>query len=134
VQRIPIEKPPAPASQAMPLQLWRAAFTNVETRAQAWSETGEVIHPSTRTYLTPEPGQAIQRKPERPAPVRRTPRSEAIQRKGEEGGGEKGGGGKEKEPEAPKTSKAGANPNLAELARKVYPLIKRMLAVEREQH
>jgi hypothetical protein len=75
--------------------------------------------------LTPAPARAVQRKPEKPAAVRRRQAERKIQR------------ADDAKP-APKAEPAETDEkksvDLADLARKVYPLIRRMLAVERERH
>jgi hypothetical protein len=65
----------------------------------------------------PAPAEVVQRQPEPPAISSVTPPQQIVQRaEGEEPSGEARGG-----------------PDLSELARQIYPLVKRMLAIERER-
>jgi hypothetical protein len=130
VSPITLRRLPAASLPALPLQLWRAPYKASQPRPPDAPETpaaGPKAEPGSfgGMALTPAPARAVQRKPEKPAAVRRRQAERKIQR------------ADDAKP-APKAEPAETDEkkpvDLADLARKVYPLIRRMLAVERERH
>jgi hypothetical protein len=129
VQRAPEEAEPAGASSELPLQLWRAAYSEARPAdvQTSRSDDGKADGSFEGLALTPARSPTVQRTVDKAA-IRRRTASRTIQRADEDA-----------KPDSNDT-KAKSKPDakdkpidLADLARKIYPLIKRMLALERER-
>jgi hypothetical protein len=131
IQRAPDEAKPASDNAEMPLQLWRAAYSEARppevqaSRGEAGDGKSDGSFGSLA--LTPARSPTVQRTVDKAA-IRRRTASRKIQRADENAKADSKDTKAKSKPDAKDTPV-----DLADLARKIYPLIRRMLALERER-